>query len=139
MGKTDDQVQPVSVVPLVPPVPQVTKVNKVPVDKPVPQVSQDNKVFQVLTVPLVPQVKSVPKVQTVPQVTEVHEVSEVCQVPPVPEVVWEVIKVKKNLSDKKFEPFLINCWLQKLQVEALGTNFSASAKPSIFMMLSSPV
>merc|ERR1712117_843814 len=135
-----------------------TKVNKVPVDKPVPQVRPVFKVFQVLMVPLVPQVRPVLKVQMVPQVTEVHrvlpvlkadlvtmdrtvqlvhEVSEVCQAPPVPEVVWEMMPVKKNMSGKKFELSLITCCTRKLQVEALGTNTSVSAKLFIFMMLSS--
>merc|ERR1712117_309908 len=116
------------------------------VDKPVPQVRAVCKVFQVLMVPLVPQVRSVPKVQTVPQVTEVHRVLPVLKanlvtmdrtVQPVPEVVWEMMPVKKNMSGKKFELSLITCCTRKLQVEALGTNTSVSAKLFIFMMLSS--
>merc|ERR1712066_1022752 len=102
----------------VPPVPQVTKVNKVPADKPVPKAEVEIMVKMVQLV---------------------QGVSEVCQVPPVPEVVWEVMPAKKNLSDKKFELFLTDFWSKKLQVEALGTSTSASAKLFIFMMLSSLV
>merc|ERR1712045_953168 len=131
--KMDDQVQSVSTVHKVLPVPQARLVFKV---------------FQVLMVPLVPQVKSVLKVQTVPRVTEVQlvppvpkaeVVTMVKMVQPVPEVVWEVMPVKKNLSDKKFELFLTDFWSKKLQVEALGMNTSASVKLFIFMMLSSLV
>merc|ERR1712050_192481 len=102
-------------------------------------------VLKVQTVPQVTEVQLVPPVHkaevatTVKMVQPVHEVSEVCQVPPVPEVVWEVMPVKKNLSDKKFELFLTDFWSKKLQVEALGMSTSASAKLFIFMMLSSLV